>query len=252
MSHQRYSPDHDACGVGFVTGSAARPSHEIVERALTALLRLAHRGGVDADGRSGDGAGLLMAIPDAFMRKRACEEGIRLPGEFGLGMVFLPSGQERAAQQGIEDSRGKMACVARAGDKCRPTRRLPARGLVPLCPPSVSASSMWRGEASSRKSLFRLRKQVEAEAPARHLLLLPFLADRRLQGSVDARPVAGILSGSGAIRNLRRRLQSSTSATRPTRSRAGRWRNLSASSPITVKSTPSAPTAAGCTPKNAA
>src|ERR1700757_5504460 len=101
MPDSHYSPDHDACGVGFVTQLGGQPSHAIVERALTALLRLAHRGGVDADGRSGDGAGLLMAIPDAYMRKRACEEGIRLPGNFGLGMVFLPSGEERAAQQGI-------------------------------------------------------------------------------------------------------------------------------------------------------
>src|SRR5580693_4886667 len=103
MPNSHYSPDHDACGVGFVTQLGGKASHEIVERALTALLRLAHRGGVDADGRSGDGAGLLMAIPDAFMRKRACEEGIRLPGEFGLGMVFLGSGQERSAKQAIED-----------------------------------------------------------------------------------------------------------------------------------------------------
>ena len=75
MAHQRYSPDHDACGVGFVTRLGAAPSHEIVERALTALLRLAHRGGVDADGRSGDGAGLLMAIPDRFMRAAALRGG---------------------------------------------------------------------------------------------------------------------------------------------------------------------------------
>src|SRR5512132_298138 len=101
MAHQRYSPDHDACGVGFVTRLGAAPSHEMVERALTALLRLAHRGGVDADGRSGDGAGLLMAIPEPFMRTAALEAGVRLPEEFGLGMVFLPAGEETAAQDAI-------------------------------------------------------------------------------------------------------------------------------------------------------
>src|SRR5215475_10088310 len=102
MADQRYAPDHDACGVGFVTRLGAAPSHEVVERALTALLRLAHRGGVDADGRSGDGAGLLMALPDAFLRQRAREAGIRLPKRFGLGMMFLPVGQEASARQVVE------------------------------------------------------------------------------------------------------------------------------------------------------
>ena len=94
MPKPHYSPDHDACGVGFVTQLAGHPSHELVDRALTALLRLAHRGGVDADGRSGDGAGLLMAIPDQFMRACAAEQGIRLTQEFGLGMVFMPAEAE--------------------------------------------------------------------------------------------------------------------------------------------------------------
>src|ERR1700745_3704702 len=120
MAHQRYSSDHDACGVGFVTQLGGSPSHEIVERALTGLLRLAHRGGVDADGQSGDGAGLLLAVPDAFMRKRACEEGIRLPGEFGLGMVFLAPGQERSAQQLIED-RARENGLRSAGWRVPPT-----------------------------------------------------------------------------------------------------------------------------------
>src|SRR5512132_4167953 len=102
MAHQRYSPDHDACGVGFVTRLGAAPSHEMVERALTALLRLAHRGGLDADGRSGDGAGLLMAIPDRFMRDCAQDLGTNLPSEYGLGMVFLPAGHEDVAASLIE------------------------------------------------------------------------------------------------------------------------------------------------------
>src|SRR5215472_3627195 len=102
MAHQRYSPDHDACGVGFVTQLGGSPSHEIVQRALTALLRLAHRGGVDADGRSGDGAGLLMAIPDRFMRAAARDSRIHLPEQFGVGMVFLPPEQASLAQETIQ------------------------------------------------------------------------------------------------------------------------------------------------------
>jgi len=66
-----YSADHDACGVGFIAQLGSLGSHEVVERALTALARLAHRGGVDADGRSGDGAGLLTArLDEEFARLR--------------------------------------------------------------------------------------------------------------------------------------------------------------------------------------
>ncbi len=56
-------PDHDACGVGFVAQLGSLGSRDVIERALTALIRLTHRGGVDADGSSGDGAGLL--LPDS-------------------------------------------------------------------------------------------------------------------------------------------------------------------------------------------
>src|ERR1051325_6687884 len=93
--------DHDACGVGFVAQLGARPSHETVERALEALRRLAHRGGMDADGYRGDGAGLLTAIPDGFMRRTAREQGINLPQEFAVGMVFLPRHADAAARDRI-------------------------------------------------------------------------------------------------------------------------------------------------------
>ena len=82
-------PDHDACGTGFVARLGAAPAHDIVEFALTALARLTHRGGVDADGASGDGAGLLTSLPQAFFRSRAKEQGLELPEHFGLGFAFL-------------------------------------------------------------------------------------------------------------------------------------------------------------------
>src|SRR5271156_3588560 len=82
-------PDHDACGTGFVARLGAAPAHDIVEFALTALERLTHRGGVDADGASGDGAGLLTSLPKEFFRARALEEGVQLPEAFGLGFAFL-------------------------------------------------------------------------------------------------------------------------------------------------------------------
>src|SRR5207247_11279238 len=87
-------PDHDACGTGFVTRLGAAPSHEIVELALQALERLSHRGGVDADGASGDGAGLLTSLPEEFFRARASDEGINLPGVSGTVLLFGAHGWE--------------------------------------------------------------------------------------------------------------------------------------------------------------
>src|SRR5260370_26275981 len=84
-------PDHDACGTGFVTRLGGAPSYEIIQISLTALERLTDRGGVDADGASGDGAGLLTSLPQRFFRERAQELQIELPKNFGVGFAFLPA-----------------------------------------------------------------------------------------------------------------------------------------------------------------
>ncbi len=97
-------PDHDACGTGFVTRLGGPPSREIIQHALTALERLTHRGGVDADGASGDGAGLLTALPKDYFRARAQEQGIELPPVYGLGMAFLPACSAAAARVAIESA----------------------------------------------------------------------------------------------------------------------------------------------------
>ena len=95
-------PDHDACGTGFIARLGGAPNHDIIKHALTALERLTHRGGVDADGASGDGAGLLTSIPDAFFRARAQEQGIALPDVFGLGFAFFPPGSAGEARAAVE------------------------------------------------------------------------------------------------------------------------------------------------------
>ena len=95
-------PDHDACGTGFIAHLASPPSHDIVQYALNALERLTHRGGVDADGASGDGAGLLTSIPEAFFRARAAEQKIELPEHFGLGFAFFPAGTTTDARRAVE------------------------------------------------------------------------------------------------------------------------------------------------------
>ena len=96
-----YDPanEHDACGVGFVAHIKGEKSHQIVRQGLTILERLTHRGAVGADPKAGDGAGLLMQIPDTFFREEA---GFALPdsGSYAIGMVFLPRAD--AAREAFE------------------------------------------------------------------------------------------------------------------------------------------------------
>ena len=86
-----YDPanEHDACGVGFVAHIKGEKSHSIVEQGLTILKRIVHRGAVGADPKAGDGAGLLMQIPDTFFRDVVDFE-LPKEGEYGVGMLFLP------------------------------------------------------------------------------------------------------------------------------------------------------------------
>ncbi len=89
-----YDPrnEHDACGVGFVAHIKGRKSHDIVENGLTILNNLTHRGATGADPLHGDGAGVLIQIPDAFYREEMASLEVKLPkaGAYGVGMVFLP------------------------------------------------------------------------------------------------------------------------------------------------------------------
>jgi glutamate synthase (NADPH/NADH) large chain/glutamate synthase (ferredoxin) len=103
-------PDHDACGTGFIAGLSGPPRNEILQMSLQALERLSHRGGVDADGASGDGAGLLTSLPTEFFRARAAEEQITLGELFGVGMLFVPVSRHSDARAAMEDAigRGKL------------------------------------------------------------------------------------------------------------------------------------------------
>ena len=81
--------EHDACGVGFIMRLDNKPTHTVVEKALLALVNLSHRGASGADADSGDGAGILIRIPDEFLRDTVNFE-LPPPGEYALGMTFLP------------------------------------------------------------------------------------------------------------------------------------------------------------------
>ncbi|HKY23501.1 MAG TPA: glutamate synthase large subunit [Vicinamibacterales bacterium] len=84
--------EKDACGVGFVVHVKGVRSHSIVKQALQLLVNLLHRGACGCEVNTGDGAGILLQMPDKFLRKEARSLGITLPpaGEYGCGSVFLP------------------------------------------------------------------------------------------------------------------------------------------------------------------
>ena len=91
--------ERDACGVGFIADQNGRDSHDLMEKALAALTCLEHRGGCSADQDSGDGAGLMAAIPWEILNQWASEKGITLtPNRVGVGMVFLPQDAMIAAE----------------------------------------------------------------------------------------------------------------------------------------------------------
>src|SRR5687767_6086310 len=100
-----YDPafEHDACGVSFVVDMKGRRSHDIVDKGITALCHLEHRGATGAETNTGDGAGILIQMPDKFLRAVA---GFDLPlaGSYITGIGFLPQNADEAsaAATGIE------------------------------------------------------------------------------------------------------------------------------------------------------
>ncbi len=103
-----YDPffEHDACGVGFVANITGERTHKIIEQGLTVLENLTHRGACGCDPETGDGAGMLIQIPDAFLRKTVAPLGFELPeeGHYGVGLVFLPrnDAQRRFCEEHFE------------------------------------------------------------------------------------------------------------------------------------------------------
>src|SRR5580658_4945356 len=100
-----YDPwfEHDSCGVGFVVDIKGRKSNRILKQAIQILRNLDHRGGAGSESNTGDGAGVLMQIPHAFL-KEACRKikvTLPAPGEYGSGLVFLP--RDRIKRRRLEE-----------------------------------------------------------------------------------------------------------------------------------------------------
>jgi glutamate synthase (NADPH/NADH) large chain len=129
-----YDPanEHDACGVGFVAHIKGRKSHSIIQQGLQILKNLDHRGAVGADALMGDGAGILIQIPDAYLRAEMSRQGVTLPrvGDYGVGMVFLPkeSASRLACQEEIERA------VRAEGQVILGWRDVPVNHEMPMSP----------------------------------------------------------------------------------------------------------------------
>ena len=99
-----YDPsfEKDSCGFGLIANIDDKPSHWLVQTSIEALARLTHRGAVAADGKSGDGCGLLLKKPDAFLRAKAKELGIPCARRYAVGLVFVsPFAGETEASQAV-------------------------------------------------------------------------------------------------------------------------------------------------------
>ncbi|MEV0490400.1 glutamate synthase large subunit [Streptomyces atratus] len=162
-----YDPrnEHDACGVGFVATLTGVAGHELVEQALTVLRNLEHRGATGSEPDSGDGAGILLQVPDTFLRE---EVPFDLPeaGAYAVGIAFLPADDSTEAVQKLE----KIA--AEEGLKVLGWREVPvtpdflgngARATMPEFRQLFVADGTSAGIALDRKA-FVLRKRAEREA----------------------------------------------------------------------------------------
>jgi glutamate synthase (NADPH/NADH) large chain len=129
-----YAPDreHDACGVGFVAHIKGKASHALIQQALLILHNLDHRGAVGADPLYGDGAGILIQLPDALYREEMARQGVALPppGEYGVGMIFLPreSASRMACEQELERT------VRAEGQVVLGWRDVPVDRTMPMSP----------------------------------------------------------------------------------------------------------------------
>ena len=93
----RCSYEKDSCGFGLIANLDDEPSHWLLQTAISSLNRLTHRGAIAADGKTGDGCGLLIKMPVQFMRAAATEAGFSLASRFGAGLIFLSRDPAQAA-----------------------------------------------------------------------------------------------------------------------------------------------------------
>ena len=190
-----YDPrfEHDACGVGFVVNIKGEKSHEIVEQALTVLQNLDHRGACGCEENTGDGAGVLMQIPHAFLKDACAGLGFQLPdpSEYGVGMIFLPDHRQQRRQ--FEKTIEKI--IAEEGQKCLGWRKVPTDNMylgdtAKDCEPFVRQVFIGRSDASTddlafERKLYVIRRRAEnairyARLPGGDFFYIPSMSGRTL------------------------------------------------------------------------
>jgi glutamate synthase domain-containing protein 1 len=171
-----YDPqfEHDSCGVGFVCNIKGEKSNLILRQGIEVLHRLAHRGAVGADPKTGDGAGILIQMPHAFFKKAALETGITLPGEgnYGTGLVFLPQDDfERGFCKEVFDK-----AVKELGQVLLGWRKVPidnscigesAKATQPVFEQVfIARNAQLQNDLDFERKLYCLRKHVENQVRA--------------------------------------------------------------------------------------
>src|SRR5256885_1200966 len=189
-----YDPAHepDACGVGFVVDIKGRKSHAIVRQGLLVLINLLHRGACGGEPTTGDGAGILLQVPDKSLRKQCGRLGIPLPGpkDYGVGCVFLP----RDAMQREKVQALIATIVAEEGQRLLGWRDVPTDdrllGASALnVEPTIKQVFIGRGAARDaahfERKLYVVRKRIEHAVEAmdfseKRLTYLPSLSSNTL------------------------------------------------------------------------
>jgi len=163
-----YDPrfDHDACGVAFVARIAGGPSHEVVASGIEALVNLGHRGACGADPDTGDGAGILIQLPDAFLR-RVSRLSLPAAGAYGVGIAFLPA-----------DAEDRARCEAITADACHDEGlRVLGWRDVPVEPSAIGATA--RDALPVIRQLFVAAIGFSGDALERRLYVLRRVIERR-------------------------------------------------------------------------
>lgn len=166
-----YDPrhEHDACGIGFIAHMKGVRSHDIVHQALTILRNLDHRGGQGAESNTGDGAGILLQIPDAYFRHVCTDFTLPAFGEYGVGMVFLPRPEEqRAACMAVIERVVREELQALLGWRTVPVEDTTLGESAKAAQPFVAQMFVGRkflkgDQLALERKLYVIRKRIEHE-----------------------------------------------------------------------------------------
>ena len=186
------SQEHDACGIGFVAHIKGLKSHDIIEKGIQILINLTHRGACGCDAETGDGAGLLIQIPHAFFVRESAKLGFNLPspGEYGVGMVFLPVDlHQRLRIEGILERIIAEEGLTLLGWRDTPTQGNAigwvARATQPYIQQIFVGNAAGMTEDQLERKLYVVRKRAESEVIAtemaeKGMFYIPSLSSRTI------------------------------------------------------------------------